>query len=327
MSPLTSSPILSKSSPVLASFTNSSTVLSQSPDLTNTTSTSAQAHAFTSNQETSMEAPAKFVPTLGAWAKALHCKPPATPPKSSTPKDYDPAITLSPPELKADGKHRFPWVPRLSPQSRNLYCAATPTYRLDGRLKYLFLQCTCSPAGTDTRVAQNLSNNLDKESSLVHSQQPNVTTFQDNTLITSEDTSSEILSPSTSHSQKVKHATPSHSQHEKPTPLPMSVNTFSPLVDSQFTPIDTHITGSFPSTIINNEVTITSEVGSLNTTPINCAFESLSHVGEVGIEPSNLFNFTRDGRKSKPPIKYQSMKWKTVHGKGKHGHHVGGASH
>ncbi|CAN7128620.1 unnamed protein product, partial [Brassica rapa subsp. narinosa] len=43
-----------------------------------------------------------------------------------------------------------------------------------------------SNSGTDTRVAQNLSNNLDKESSLVHSQQPNVTTFQDNTLVHSD---------------------------------------------------------------------------------------------------------------------------------------------
>lgn len=176
---------------MLASFTNSSTLLSQSPDLTNTASTSAQAHTFTSNQgpedcsdlntletmpsKTSMEAPDKFVPTLGAWAKALHCKPPATPPEPSTPKDYDTAIVgnqlaalwpsindellnkkpknnlpartfqppiekLPPPELKADGKLRFPWVARLSPQSWNLYHAATPTYRLDGHLKYLFLQ-------------------------------------------------------------------------------------------------------------------------------------------------------------------------------------------
>ncbi|WZZ05274.1 hypothetical protein YC2023_091195 [Brassica napus] len=43
-----------------------------------------------------------------------------------------------------------------------------------------------SNSGTDTRVAQNLSNNLDKESALVHSQQPNVTTFQDNTLVLSD---------------------------------------------------------------------------------------------------------------------------------------------
>lgn len=114
-----------------------------------------------------MQAPAKFVPTLGAWAKPLLFQPPATPPEPSTPRDYDPAIVgnqlaslwsslndeilnkkpkssrqsrtlqlpiekLPPPELKADGKIRFPWAARLSPQSRNLYRAATPTYRLDG---------------------------------------------------------------------------------------------------------------------------------------------------------------------------------------------------
>ncbi|CAN6930556.1 unnamed protein product [Brassica oleracea var. botrytis] len=50
---------------------------------------------------------------------------------------------------------------------------------------------------TTTPSPPNLSNNLDKQSSLVHSQQPNVTTFQDNTLVLSdhstEDTSSGTL--------------------------------------------------------------------------------------------------------------------------------------
>ncbi|KAF8090579.1 hypothetical protein N665_0472s0012 [Sinapis alba] len=108
-----------------------------------------------------------FVPSLGAWGKPLLFKPPATPSVPSTPRDYDPAIvgnqlaalwpslnddilnkkpkskhtsrTLQPPveklplpELKADGSLRFPWAARLSPQSRNLYRAASPTYRLDG---------------------------------------------------------------------------------------------------------------------------------------------------------------------------------------------------
>ncbi|KAL0663546.1 hypothetical protein Bca4012_100383 [Brassica carinata] len=31
-------------------------------------------------------------------------------------------------------------------------------------------------------------------------------------------------------------------------------------------------------------------------------------VDEAGVEPSSSFNFTRGGRESKPPIKYQSMK-------------------
>lgn len=108
-----------------------------------------------------------FVPTLGAWAKPLLFKPLATPPEPSTPLDYDPVIvgnqlaalwpsltdeilnkkpkskhqtrTLQPPveklplpELKTDGSLRFPWAARLNPQSRNLYRAVSPTYRLDG---------------------------------------------------------------------------------------------------------------------------------------------------------------------------------------------------
>ncbi|XP_018433853.1 uncharacterized protein LOC108806284 [Raphanus sativus] len=111
--------------------------------------------------------PVSFVPSLGSWAKPLFFKPPATPPEPSTPSGYDPAIVgnqlaamwpslndkilnkplkgrqqsrslqppiekLPPPELKADGTLRFPWAARLNSQSRNLYRAATPTYRLDG---------------------------------------------------------------------------------------------------------------------------------------------------------------------------------------------------
>lgn len=90
---------------MLVSLTNSSILLSQYPDFTNTTSTTAQAHTFASNQgprsnvtlvfplredyndlnisetmpsETSMQAPTKCVPTLGASAKSLHLKPLAT---------------------------------------------------------------------------------------------------------------------------------------------------------------------------------------------------------------------------------------------------------
>ncbi|KAF8119105.1 hypothetical protein N665_0001s0155 [Sinapis alba] len=110
---------------------------------------------------------AEFVPSLGSWAKPLFFKAPATPPAPCTPRDYDPAVVgnqlaalwpslndeilnkqpknkhptrslqlpidkLPPPELKADGSLRFPWAARLSAQSRNLYRAASPTYRLDG---------------------------------------------------------------------------------------------------------------------------------------------------------------------------------------------------
>ncbi|KAG5396104.1 hypothetical protein IGI04_017918 [Brassica rapa subsp. trilocularis] len=111
----------------------------------------SQVHPSETAQDTT-----KFVPTLGAWEKPLFFKPPATPPEPSTPRDYDPALVgtqlatlwpslndeilnkkpkskhptrtlqppiekLPPPELKADGSLRFPWVARLSPQSRNLY--------------------------------------------------------------------------------------------------------------------------------------------------------------------------------------------------------------
>ncbi|KAH0891381.1 hypothetical protein HID58_053810 [Brassica napus] len=113
------------------------------------------------------QASEKFVPSLGSWAKPLVFKPLATPSEPCTPHDYDPAIVgnqlaalwpslndeilnkkpkskfptravqppiekLPPPELKADGSLRFPWAARLNAQSRNLYRAATPTYRLDG---------------------------------------------------------------------------------------------------------------------------------------------------------------------------------------------------
>lgn len=109
----------------------------------------------------------QFVPFLGSWAKPLFFTPHATPPDPSTPREYNPAIVgnqlaalwpslndeilnkqpkskhptrslqlpiekLPPPELKADGTLRFPWAARLSPQSRILFRAATPTYRLDG---------------------------------------------------------------------------------------------------------------------------------------------------------------------------------------------------
>ncbi|KAH0865151.1 hypothetical protein HID58_082362 [Brassica napus] len=109
----------------------------------------------------------QFVTSLGSWANPLIFKPPVTPPEPSTPKGYDPMIVgnqlaalwsslndeilnkkpkskfpsrslqlpidkLPPPELKTDGTLRFSWAARLSPQSRNLFRAATPTYRLDG---------------------------------------------------------------------------------------------------------------------------------------------------------------------------------------------------
>ena len=121
----------------------------------------------TESSSVSIQAETRFVPSLGSWAKPLIFKPVPTPPVPSTPKDYDPALVgnqlaalwpslndeilnkkpkskhptrslellvakLPPSELKADGTLRFPWAVRLSPESRNLYRAASPTYRLDG---------------------------------------------------------------------------------------------------------------------------------------------------------------------------------------------------
>ncbi|CAG7905270.1 unnamed protein product [Brassica rapa] len=124
--------------------------------------------------------------TIDIYKLHLHLH---TPPEPSTPRDYDPAIvgnqlaalwpmlndeilknqpkgkypsrTLQPPveklptsELKADGSLRFLWAARLSPRSRNLYRAATPTYRLDGtpenKNEYIigrFHKCSLPPGG------------------------------------------------------------------------------------------------------------------------------------------------------------------------------------
>ncbi|CAN7036791.1 unnamed protein product, partial [Brassica oleracea var. botrytis] len=129
------------------------------------TITSDVIDAQTTPSENSTQATTTFIPTLGAWAKPLLFKPPATPPEPSTPRNYDPTLIgnqlaalwppltdeilnkkpkskhptrtlqppiekLPPPELKPDGSLRFPWAARLSPQSRNLYRATTPTYRM-----------------------------------------------------------------------------------------------------------------------------------------------------------------------------------------------------
>ena len=664
---MTSSSVLFLSA--LASSTNSSISLSQTLDVTDSTSKPAQVQALISNQglgtdqncdsttplkvpdnsvdpessiisesnvtlasshqddcnvlnssetmssEIATQAPAKFVPTLGAWAKPLLFKPPATPPEPSTPRDYDPAIVgnqlaalwpslndellnkkpnsnlptrtfqspiekLPPPELKADGKLRFPWAARLNPQSRNLYRAATPTYRLDGtpqisipskvlklgpenkdeyiigkfhrcslppgglihavanriwgrsckisckkigessymfhipheptrhwviqrgvwhiddcllfvlpwtpedsfkitelstlpvwatlknipdccysrlgishvasglgepilthkprldpttmgdakvlvemeldrefpkiialddkqgniflvNVEYTWIPSMCercgnlghkakrclltskpvhdttlqaqtkedscdipvvdidvilqngnasttpsppvhpqvnanlvtSTAASDTLVIQNqnLSNDLDDQALILPSQQPDVVNVQAITSGPSDhshfqhETENSLFgtsSPSSSHSQQEKSATP-----------PKSVSTLSTLVDSQSTPTDTQIMESFPSAIINNEALETSVVGPLTTPPIHCAFESpsrftvLGDVDEVETEPSSSFNLTRGGRESKPPIKYQSLEWKTVRGRGKRGRRGRSSSH
>ena len=190
-----------------------------------------------------------------------------------------------------------------------------------------------STAASDTLVIQNqnLSNDLDDQALILPSQQPDVVNVQAITSGPSDhshfqhETENSLFgtsSPSSSHSQQEKSATP-----------PKSVSTLSTLVDSQSTPTDTQIMESFPSAIINNEALETSVVGPLTTPPIHCAFESpsrftvLGDVDEVETEPSSSFNLTRGGRESKPPIKYQSLEWKTVRGRGKRGRRGRSSSH
>lgn len=126
----------------------------------------------------------------------------------------------------------------------------------------------------------------------------------------------------------------SHLQHEKPATMLMAVTIPSTLVDSESTPIDTHIMESFPSDITNNAALGSSGVGAFTTSPVQCAFESPSHftvlgddVDEVEIESSSQFSLTRGGRESKALIKYHNMEWKTVRGRGKRGRRGRGSFH
>ncbi|KAH0861515.1 hypothetical protein HID58_089776, partial [Brassica napus] len=196
------------------------------------TITSDVIDAQTTPSENSTQATTTFIPTLGAWAKPLLFKPPATPHEPSTPRNSYPTLIgnqlaafwmsltdeilnkkpkskhptrtlqppiekLPPPELKPDGSLRFPWAARLSPQSRNLYQATTPTYRLDESGHVL----------EEVRLVVVL----------------------------------ETLSPS------------SHSQQEKPIVPLNSVPAYSTLVDAQSTPTDSQIMETSPSSIINNK--------------------------------------------------------------------------
>ncbi|KAF2571807.1 hypothetical protein F2Q70_00006599 [Brassica cretica] len=264
-------------------------------------------------------------------------KPPVTPPEPSTPRNYDPTLIgnqlaalwpsltdeilnkkpkskhptrtlqppiekLPPPKLKPDGSLRFLWAARLSPQSRNLYRATTPTYRMD---------------------------TLASPSSTMHPKDPKAT---ENLLIPTPESGHvleevrlvavlETLSPS------------SHSKQEKPIVPLNSVPAYSTLVDAQSTPTDSQIMETSPSSIINNKVLESSVIDPLTTSTNNCAFESpsrftvLEEVDEAEIEPSNSFSLTRGGRESKPPIKYQNMEWMTVRERGNRGRQGRGSYH
>ncbi|XP_013601660.1 PREDICTED: uncharacterized protein LOC106309138 [Brassica oleracea var. oleracea] len=224
----------------------------------------------------------------------------------------------------------YTWIPSMCERCGNLGHKAKRCLLTS---KPVNANLVTSTAASDTLVIQNqnLSNDLDDQALILPSQQPDVVTVQAVTSGPSDhsdfqhETENSLfatLSPSSSHSQQEKPATP-----------PRSVSTLSTLVDSQSTPTDTQIMEPFPSTIINNEALETSVVGPLTPPPIHCAFESpsrftvLGDVDEVETEPSSSFNLTRGGRESKPPIKYQSLEWKTVRGRGKHGRRGRGSSH
>ncbi|KAG5390184.1 hypothetical protein IGI04_031725, partial [Brassica rapa subsp. trilocularis] len=112
---------------------------------------------------------------------------------------------------------------------------------------------------------------------------------------------------------------------EKPAAPLTSASSPDTLVDSQSTPTATPIMDCYQSNITNNEVIESLVVDLITPTPIHCAFESpsrfsvLGNVDEAEIEAPNSISLTRGGRESKTPIKYQSMEWKTVRGRGKRG--------
>ena len=73
-----------------------------------------------------------------------------------------------------------------------------------------------------------------------------------------------------------------------------------------------------PSIITNTKVCETLVVDPLTTSSNPCAFESpsrfevLGDVDEVVTEPSSSLSLVRGGRKTKLPLKYQDMEWKTI---------------
>ncbi|KAH0905536.1 hypothetical protein HID58_037363 [Brassica napus] len=233
-------------------------------------------HNRSLSSENGMQVPPKFVPTLGAWEKPLLFKPPATPPQPSTSRDYDSAIVgnqlaalwpslndeilnkkpksshqtrtlqlpvekLPSPELKADGKVRFPWAARLSPQSRNLYRAATPTYRLDGTPQISI------PSKVLKLGPENKDEYIIGKDSMTAKSSPNGNPTTPKVL---ED--KDIVEPKTSNTLSGTRSPSSHLQHKKPATMLMAVTIPSTLVDSQSTPIDTQIMESFPSNITNS---------------------------------------------------------------------------
>ncbi|KAF2612760.1 hypothetical protein F2Q70_00009704 [Brassica cretica] len=262
--------------------------------------------------------PVKFVPSLGSWAKPLFFKPPATPPEPSTPQGYDPAIVGN--QLAADGSLRFPWAARLSPQSRNLYRAATPTYRLDGTPEVSIPSkvLRLGPENKDEYIIGKFHRCSLPPGDLIH--------------VVVNKIWGRSYSEMNPHFPSSAQTDP-QPQQENNTTLPNLSNTLLPLVDSQSAPTQTTIMETSPSNIINNVVLKTPVVDPLTTTPQAGAFESPSRftvlrvIDEVETDPKSSFSLTRGGRETKPPIKYQDMEWKTMQGRGKHGRRGRGSSH
>ncbi|CAG7909021.1 unnamed protein product, partial [Brassica rapa] len=262
-----------------------------------------------------------------------------------------PVEKLPSPELKADGKVRFPWAARLSPQSRNLYRAATPTYRLDGtpqisipskvlklgpenKDEYIigkFHRCTLPPDDRSDIPVVDIDVILQQRDSMTAKSSPNgnpttpkvledkdiVEPSQQPLLVVDHGASANHsyhsdFDQETSNTLSGTRSPSSHLQHKKPATMLMAVTIPSTLIME-----------SFPSNITNSVALGSSGVGAFITSPVHCAFESPhftvlgDDVDEVEIEPSSQFSLTRGGRESKAPIKYHNMEWKTVRGRGK----------
>ncbi|KAH0852109.1 hypothetical protein HID58_094204, partial [Brassica napus] len=179
-----------------------------------------------------------------------------------------PVEKLPPPKLKADGSLRFPWAARLSPQSRNIYRAATPTYRLDGTpevsIPSKVLKLDIIPQQKDNNHAKQI---VEISPALEHNLEVDVHHLSAPT-VDRDDTENPLYA--TLSSSSLVH-------QENHTATPNSFNILSTLVDSQSIPTTASIMESSPSNIINSEVCETFVVGPLTTKLNPCAFESPSH--------------------------------------------------
>ncbi|CAN6916508.1 unnamed protein product, partial [Brassica oleracea] len=183
-------------------------------------------------------------------------------PKSKHPtRTLQPPIEkLPPPELKADGSLRFPWAARLSPQSWNLYRAATLTYKLDGtpevsipskvlklvpknKDEYIIgnenpvvdidLILTQKDSSTSTpEVFQNTTSELDGQGVTVPI--PALPSVED---VDDLPSGTSVLSDGTENLILGALSTSSHLRQEKPVGLLNSVTTLPTIVDSSSTPI------------------------------------------------------------------------------------------